>query len=169
MKVEDIVKYSNPFLRKNAEQVDEIDENTRALIKDMFAIMEEAGGIGLAAPQVGVSKRVITISLNEKKFNRLALVNPVVAYSSNESEVMEEGCLSIPGVNADVSRPVRVVVKGTTRTGRVVEITAEHLLARVLQHEIDHLNGILFIDRVNDREKSRIQEDLQALQKQPAG
>jgi len=169
MKVEDIVKYPNPFLRKNAEQVEEIDENTRALIKDMFATMEEAGGIGLAAPQVGVSKRVITISLNEKKFNRLALVNPVIEYSSNESEVMEEGCLSIPGVNADVSRPVRVVVKGTTRTGRVVEITAEHLLARVLQHEIDHLNGVLFIDRVNEREKSRIQEDLQVLQKQPAG
>ncbi len=169
MKVEDIVRYPNPFLRKNAEQVEEIDENTRALIKDMFAIMEEAGGIGLAAPQVGVSKRVITISLNEKKFNRLALVNPVIEYSSNEREVMEEGCLSIPGVNADVSRPVRVVVKGTTRTGRVVEITAEHLLARVLQHEIDHLNGVLFIDRVNEREKSRIQEDLQALQKQPAG
>lgn len=168
MTPDDIRKYPDPFLRKNAAHVAEIDENIRALMKDMFTMMEEAGGIGLAAPQVGVSKRVITISLNEKKFNRLVLVNPVVEYSSDENEVMEEGCLSIPGINADVRRPVRVVVKGITRSGRMVEITAEHMLARVLQHEIDHLNGVLFIDRVSSQERSRIQEDLQTLQKQPA-
>jgi peptide deformylase len=168
MTPDDIRKYPDPFLRKNAAHVAEIDENIRALVKDMFTMMEEAGGIGLAAPQVGVSKRVITISLNEKKFNRLVLVNPVVEYSSDENEVMEEGCLSIPGINADVRRPVRVVVKGITRSGRMVEITAEHMLARVLQHEIDHLNGVLFIDRVSSQERSRIQEDLQTLQKQPA-
>ncbi len=168
MTIDDIRKYPDPFLRKNAVNVAEIDENIRALIKDMFTMMEEAGGIGLAAPQVGLSKRVITISINEKKFNRFALVNPVVEYSSDETEVMEEGCLSIPGINADVRRPVRVVVKGITRSGRMVEITAEHLLARVLQHEIDHLNGVLLIDRVSSQERSKIQEDLQALQKQPA-
>jgi peptide deformylase len=168
MTTDDIRIYPDPFLRKNALQVDGIDDSIRTLIKDMFIIMEEAGGIGLAAPQVGVSKRVITVSINEKKFNRLALVNPVIEYSAEEKELMEEGCLSIPGINADVRRPSRVVVKGITRSGRMVEITAEHLLARVLQHEIDHLNGVLFIDRVSSQERSRIQEDLQALQKQPA-
>jgi len=168
MTTDDIRIYPDPFLRKNALQVDGIDDSIRALIKDMFIIMEEAGGIGLAAPQVGVSKRVIAVSINEKNFNRLALVNPVIEYSSDEKELIEEGCLSIPGINADVGRPSRVVVKGITRSGRMVEITAEHLLARVLQHEIDHLNGVLFIDRVSSQERSRIQEDLQALQKQPA-
>jgi peptide deformylase len=163
MTINDIRVYPDPVLRKVSEKVKRADESTDALIKDMFQIMEEAGGIGLAAPQIGVLKRIIAVSLKEKNFSRLALIDPVIECSSEETDYMEEGCLSIPGVNADVRRPLEVIVRGITRSGREVEITARNLLARVLQHEIDHLNGILFIDRLDDNEKKLIEKDLDDL------
>ena len=103
--------------------------------------------------------------INEKKFERLALINPVIESSSMETGIMEEGCLSVPGVNAAVERPQNVIVKSLTRSGRLIEISAENLLARVLQHEIDHLDGILFIDRLNSQERKRVEDDIEALRK----
>jgi peptide deformylase len=158
--------YPDPVLRKISDVVHEINESTRALIKDMFEIMEEEGGIGLAAPQVGISKRIIVLSLKEKNFEKMALVNPVIVSSSKETAFMEEGCLSIPGINADVQRSTKLIARGLTRSGRIVEITASNLLTRVLLHEIDHLNGVLFIDRLNDKEKKKVEDDLQALYQQ---
>ncbi|MFW6180565.1 MAG: peptide deformylase [Spirochaetota bacterium] len=159
-----IVTYPAPLLRRTAEEVHLPDETLSELVNDMFAAMQENDGVGLAAPQVGVSRRIIVVSLEDKEFSRLALINPTVEYVSQRTGTAEEGCLSIPGVRADVRRPVEAVVRGTTRSGRTVEITARDLLARVLLHEIDHLNGVLFIDRVDRRERSRIASDLAALE-----
>jgi peptide deformylase len=163
MAVERVRVFPDPELRRVSEEVILPDESVRALVGDMFRIMGEEGGIGLAAPQVGVSKRVIVVSVEEKGFERLALINPVIVFSSRETVVFEEGCLSIPGVRADVERPSRVVVRGITRSGRLVEIDAADLLARVLQHEIDHLNGVLFIDRLKPEERQKAERDLQVL------
>lgn len=165
MTVNDIKIYPDPVLRIKSETVTGIDKETGELIKDMFEIMEVADGIGLAAPQIGISKRIIVISINEKKFERLALINPVIESYSTQTGILEEGCLSVPGVNAEVERPQKIVVKSLTRSGRLVEISADNLLARVLQHEIDHLDGILFIDRLNSQERKRVEEDIEALQK----
>ena len=156
--------YPDPGLRLVSEEVDRPDEHIQALIRDMFEVMGEESGIGLAAPQLGVSKRVIVVSVQEKGFERMALINPVVVSSSKDTALFEEGCLSIPGVRADVERPSRVVVRATTRSGRFVEITAADLLARVLQHEIDHLNGVLFIDRLKPEERQKVEQDLIVLQ-----
>lgn len=153
-------------MRKISDEVHEINESTRALIKDMFEIMEEEGGIGLAAPQVGISKRIIVLSLKEKNFEKMALINPVIVSSSKETAFMEEGCLSIPGINADVQRSTKLIARGLTRSGRMVEITASNLLTRVLLHEIDHLDGVLFIDRLSDKEKKKVEGDLQTLYQQ---
>ena len=158
--------YPDPFLRLQSEEVDEVDDSLLDLIEKMFVAMEDERGIGLAAPQIGVSKRIIVVSIEEKKFNRLALINPVIVHLSSDMEVMEEGCLSVPGVNADVERPVEAVVRGTTKNGRLVEISAQGLLARVLQHEIDHLNGVLFIDRLSTKERERIDKELAELERQ---
>jgi peptide deformylase len=166
-----IVTYPDPLLRRSADQVDSpvqedgSDQVLKALINDMFTTMLQNDGIGLAAPQVGVSRRVIVISVGDREFSRLALINPTVEYVSPRTELAEEGCLSIPGVRADVVRPIEAVVKGTTKSGRLVEINARDLLARVLLHEIDHLNGVLFVDRVNKRERNRIASGLSALER----
>ncbi len=163
-----VKKYPDPFLRKPAEEVAKIDDSVTSLIKSMFDVMEEEGGIGLAAPQIGESKRIIVVSIDEKNFDRLALINPVIRHLSTETDVMEEGCLSIPGVNADVERPVQAVVQGMTKSGRLIEISAEGLLARVLQHEIDHLDGVLFIDRLTSKERKSIASELEDLEREYA-
>ena len=163
-----IKRYPDPFLRKRSEEVNEIDDSLQELISDMFSAMEEERGIGLAAPQVGVAKRVIVISVEDRKFSRLALINPVIVHLSGETDVTEEGCLSLPGVNADVERSIEAVVRGTTKNGRLVEISAKGLLARALQHEIDHLDGILFIDRLNPKERKSISKELEELDRQYA-
>ena len=166
MAVREVKKYPDPFLRKRSEEVPEVNEEIQAIIADMFETMDEEDGVGLAAPQIGISRRIIVISVDEKGFDRLALINPVVEYFSDDISTMEEGCLSVPGINADVTRPSKVVVKGITKNGRGVEITASGLLSRALQHEIDHLNGTLFIDRINNREKKRIESELEELKRQ---
>lgn len=160
-----IRKYPDPILRRLSEEIHQVDDNIQVIIDDMFETMDEEEGVGLAAPQVGISKRIIVVSLEKDKGGRLALINPVIDYLSDEREYREEGCLSIPGVNAEVLRPIKVMVHGYARSGRLIEVTAHDLLARALQHEIDHLNGVLFIDRLDGEEKKRIASDLEALQK----
>jgi len=158
-----IKKFPDPVLRKLSTEVEKIDDSIQTLIQDMFRVLKEEGGIGLAAPQIGISKRIIVVSLKERGFEKLALVNPIIEYYSSETESMEEGCLSLPGISAEVKRSGKVLVRGFTRSGREVEITAIDLLARVLQHEIDHLDGILFIDRLSRKQKKRIEDDIASL------
>jgi len=133
-------------LRRRARPVGKVTLDVQRLIEDMFATMRAANGLGLAAPQVGEGKRVLVAEVEERL---VALVDPVLVCAEGE-EVATEACLSIPGVVAPVRRAARVVVKGKNRRGRGITVNAEGMLARVLQHEIDHLDGILFLDRVED-------------------
>ena len=139
----------DPVLRQAAKPVAEITDATRALIADMFETMYAEDGVGLAAPQVGIGERVIVVDPRDEEGKGFALVNPVILERSAETERAEEGCLSIPGLKEIVERPARVVVEGLDAEGRAVRLDAGDLLGRILQHEIDHLDGILFLDRVS--------------------
>jgi len=130
-------------LRKKSKKVEKIDERVQLLISDMIDTMYHADGVGLAAPQVGILKRIVVIDVGE---GVIALINPEIVSQSGE-EIDYEGCLSIPGVRAQVKRPANVVVKALDREGKEIEINGSGLLARALCHEIDHLDGILFIDK----------------------
>jgi peptide deformylase len=155
MAIRDIVLMGEPVLRKEAEEVTVFDDALRALVRDMFETMYHADGIGLAAPQIGVSRRIVVVDLRRSEEDeaeepqRVALVNPVIAWSSDDTYKQSEGCLSIPGLEEVVQRPVSVRVQGKDPDGNDVEIDAEDLYARALQHEIDHIDGILFVDRVS--------------------
>jgi peptide deformylase len=136
-------------LRKPAAEIQEIDEELRLLIEDMYETMYEAEGIGLAGPQVGVSRRVCVVDLNDGQTPRMALINPRVVESGKQTDRAEEGCLSIPGVVGLVTRPAEIVVEALDPDGSRIRLEASDLLARCLQHEIDHLDGVLFIDRLS--------------------
>jgi peptide deformylase len=137
------------ILRDRAAEVTAITPELQTLIDDMFETMYAEEGVGLAAPQVGVSQRIIVIDPHEEGVPGFALINPVILESSKDVERGEEGCLSIPGVKDIVERPYSVVAEGQNPDGTMRKIEAEGLLARILQHEVDHLNGILFIDRLS--------------------
>ena len=138
-------------LRERAMPVETVTDETRRLIRDMFDTMYDAEGIGLAAPQVGISERVMVVDVADEdgRHHVHALVNPEIVEAARETDKATEGCLSIPGIEEDVTRPVRVVVEGLSPSGEPVRIEAEGLLARALQHEVDHLDGILFIDHLS--------------------
>jgi peptide deformylase len=149
MAIRDIRILGDPVLRQKAESLDGVDAETRRLIADMFDTMYEADGVGLAAPQVGVGQRVIVVDPRDENVKPFALINPMIVEFGRELDRGEEGCLSIPGVKDVVERPATVVVNALDGEGNPVHIAAEGLLARVLQHEIDHLDGILFFDRIS--------------------
>lgn len=154
--IRDIVLMGDPVLRTEAEAITVFDNDLRALVRDMYATMYHADGIGLAAPQIGLSLRVIVVDLRrpdsddeDEEFERIALVNPVVTWSSEETAKQSEGCLSIPGLEETVQRPAEVRVEGRDPEGEEIIIETDGLFGRALQHEIDHLNGVLFVDRVS--------------------
>ena len=138
-----------PVLRQRAAEVEAVDDDVRRLIRDMFDTMYAANGQGLAAPQVGVSRRIIVLDVPQSDAPAYALINPRIVEQSAETARAEEGCLSIPGVSDVVERPARVVVEALDADGAPVRIAADGDLARCLQHEIDHLDGILYIDRLS--------------------
>jgi len=142
----------NPCLRQKAKTIEQIDKNIKKLAKDMVEVMDEQNGAGLAAPQVGQSLRMIVVGLfrGPRKFRDLALVNPRIISSSTEVCVEEEGCLSLPGVFAPVARCRQVVVGYQNLRGKEMIAEFSDINARVVQHEIDHLDGILFIDLIKD-------------------
>jgi peptide deformylase len=141
----EVLHHPNPVLKSHAADVDPSgDGSLRDLVRAMAETMYEENGIGLAAPQVGVDKRVIVFDVDD---NLAALCNPVITELGEEVVVEEEGCLSVPGIMVPVERARRVVCSGQTIEGREIMIEAEDLLARVLQHEIDHLDGIIILDR----------------------
>ena len=146
-------------LRKRADEVKLPDAELDALIDDMFETMYEAKGIGLAAPQIGISRRLIVVDVGDEsgaERGPFALYNPRVVEAGKEMDKHEEGCLSIPGVSGVVERPWTVVVEGEDRQGNPVRIEADAMLARCLQHEIDHLDGVLFIDRLSPLKRNMI-------------
>ncbi len=139
----------DPVLRRKAEPVAEITDAVRTLLDQMLETMYAEDGVGLAGPQVGESVRVIVVDPREEEQPALALINPVVIAASEDTSRREEGCLSIPGLSDVVERPAEVVVEALDRGGESVRIEADGLLACILQHEIDHLDGVLFLDRVS--------------------
>jgi peptide deformylase len=158
MPIRPILVLPDPRLRLVSESVPSIDGDIRRLIDDMFETMYDAPGIGLAAIQVGVPKRVITADIAKKDEPRdpQVFINPEILSSSDERSVYEEGCLSIPDIHEDVERPTKVRVRYLDRDGKAQEVDAEGLLATCLQHEIDHLNGVLFIDHLSKLKRDRI-------------
>jgi len=161
MAILEIKKFNEPVLRKKCEEVKKVDEKIRKLIVDMVQTMKEEKGIGLAAPQVGVSKRVIIVQTDLEGRRILALVNPKIIKKSQEKEMDEEGCLSFPGIFLEIKRAKEVEVEGLDIKGEKIKLKAKGLLARVFQHEIDHLDGILFIDRISFWQRLKIRKKLQ--------
>ncbi len=151
----DILTVPDSRLRKVARPVTEVDDATRALVDDMFDTMYNAPGIGLAATQVNVHKRVVVMDLSEDKSDAIVLINPELVAREGE-KVMQEGCLSIPGIFEDITRAASVTVKALDRDGKPFEREADGLLAACIQHEIDHLDGKLFLDYLSPLKRNRI-------------
>ncbi len=151
-----ILEVPHPMLKRRAAPVERVDEEIRRLVRDMFETMYEAPGIGLAAPQVGVGRRLCVIDVSEEKNTPLCLVNPRITWRSENLASAEEGCLSLPDQYAEVTRPDAVEVVYLDEQGEERKLRAEGLLARCIQHEIDHLDGILFIDHISALKRNMI-------------
>lgn len=152
MALREIVTLPAPVLRRKARKVTDFGPELQTLIDDMIETMREAPGVGLAAPQVDAPLRLIVVEYGDDEDENIppklyTLINPEITRFSSDSEVGTEGCLSIPGFAGDVERPLGVTVKGLNRRGQPIKIKAEGWLARIFQHEIDHLDGVLFTDR----------------------
>jgi peptide deformylase len=156
MAIRPILTAPDPRLKAVSHDVARVDAEIRLLIDDMFDSMYEANGIGLAAIQIGVAKRVIVMDLTPKDGENAPLVyiNPRIVWASEETAVFEEGCLSVPDIWDDVERPARVHVEHLDRDGKLVTLEAEGLLATCLQHEMDHLEGVLFLDHLSKLKRS---------------
>ncbi len=165
-RIHEVVKYPDPVLSKPAETVTVFDEEIAQLVEEMFDSMYAAQGIGLAAPQINIAKRitVIDVSFKERPADKLALINPVVL-DKNGKQVEEEGCLSLPEIREKVQRAAWVKVRAQNVKGETFEVEGEELLARALQHEIDHLNGILFIDHLSRLKRDLVQRRIKKLQR----
>lgn len=160
-----ILQYPDPILSQIAEPVTSFDDNLKLLASNMAETMYSAPGIGLAANQVGVLKRIIVVDVSEDHSNLLTLINPEILAHSDTLEECEEGCLSLKGLYEKVKRPDKVTVRAQNLDGQPFEIQAEGLLAVCLQHEIDHLNGIVFIDHLSRLKKDRAKTKLQKLRR----
>jgi len=161
MSMKKIRVYGDPVLREKAKPVEGIDESIDQLVRDMFSVLEIEGGIGLAANQIGVPLRVIIVSAPSDDGTRieLALVNPVITSAEGWLE-HEEGCLSVPGIYEEVRRRAKVTVEGLQLSGERYEAGYEDLPATVFQHEIDHLDGVLFVDRISPLKRRLLEKEL---------
>ncbi|MDR6769860.1 peptide deformylase [Azospirillum sp. BE72] len=160
----------HPILKRKAQPVAEVDARVVKLMDDMVETMYDANGIGLAAPQVGVLDRVIVVDVHEKgePANPIRLANPEIVWSSDEKAVCEEGCLSVPEQYAEVTRPQRIRVRYLDEKNQQQEIEADGMLATCIQHEIDHLNGVLFVDYLSMLKRNILLKKVQKMQKATA-
>ena len=140
----------DPVLRQKAKRVPTIDKSIHRLIDDMMETLQQANGVGLAAPQIGVSLRVVVLKMPEE--GPIAIINPEIVKRSGEREIVE-GCLSLPGYAGEIKRSISVTIKGLNRQGKAIRIRATGLMAQTLEHELDHLNGILYIDHIESHDK----------------
>jgi peptide deformylase len=163
-----ILHFPNPRLRIKAKPVSVVDDSIRTLADDMLETMYEAPGIGLAATQVDRHLRMLVLDISEDKSAPMVFINPVLTPLTDECVPYEEGCLSVPGSYDEVQRPARVRVNALDRDGKPFSLDADGLLAVCLQHEVDHLDGKLFVDYLSPLKRQRIQTKLQKLQKQRA-
>ncbi|MCB1831996.1 MAG: peptide deformylase [Geminicoccaceae bacterium] len=155
-----IIEVPDPILKRPTDRVEQYDDDLRRLLDDMLETMYDAPGIGLAGPQVGVSRRLAVIDISEEKNEPVRLVNPSIEWRSDTIVQAEEGCLSLPGQYADIRRPDAVHVCYLDEYGREQRIEADGLLARCLQHEIDHLDGILFTDHISSLKRNMVMRKL---------
>jgi peptide deformylase len=162
-----ISRYGSDVLRKVAEPVEEITDEIRQLARDMLERMYDSDGVGIAAPQIGVSRRIIIVDVDpyDPSKDPIALINPEIVDRQGQKSA-EEGCLSVPDIRGEVKRAERVTVEGLDLDGNKVRIEATELLARALQHEIDHLNGVLFIDHLSRLKHRLIKKQLQDIEKE---
>lgn len=172
MAVRDIVLLGDPILRERAREVEAFDEALRDLVRDMFHTMAFAEGAGLAAPQIGVDLRVLVVDAGRgrpEEDGRFALVNPTIVEAAERIERESEGCLSVPGVSEVVARPARVVVEGYDPDGAPLRVEGTGLLGRALQHEVDHLDGVLFFDRISPLKRKLLLNRYRKLQAEEVG
>lgn len=166
----DICIYGNAVLRRKAQPVKQFDESLKKFVDDMLETMVEKDGVGLAAPQIGKSVRVAVIDTSGGEEDPCVLINPEITWLSDEIEEYDEGCLSIPDIRLNVKRPARCSVRAFDASGKEYRIEqAEGLLARALQHEIDHLEGILFVDRVSPLQRQLVASKLKKMAKSSRG
>jgi peptide deformylase len=161
MAILEILEYPDKRLRTIAKPVNNVNDNIRKIIDDMFDTMYEAPGIGLAATQVNVHQRIITMDLSEDKNEPMVFINPEVTVLEGELESMQEGCLSVPGFYEDVTRIEHCLVNALDRDGKAFEVEARGLLAVCIQHEIDHLEGKLMVDYLSPLKRNRIKSKLE--------
>mgnify|MGYP003513653288 FL=1 len=166
MAILNILEFPDPRLRTIAKAVEQVDDELRQLIDDMFETMYDAPGIGLAATQVNVHKRLVVMDLSEDKNEPLVFINPEFEPLTDEVEQYQEGCLSVPGFYENVDRPQKVKIKALDRDGQPFELIAEGLLAVCIQHECDHLNGKLFVDYLSTLKRDRIKKKLEKQHRQ---
>jgi len=156
-----ILEFPDPRLRTVAQDVEQVNSAIQTLVDDMFETMYDAPGIGLAATQVNVHKRVVVIDVSENKDQALVFINPEITVLDETLFDYEEGCLSVPGFYEDITRPKQVLVKALSRDGEPFELEAEGLLAVCIQHEADHLKGKLFVDYISNIKRQRIRKKLE--------
>src|SRR5256714_12325612 len=159
-----IRRFGDPVLKSKATTVDRFDDALRAQVARMAGIMGDAMGVGLAAPQLGVSQRLLVYRVGQDA-PLIALANPEIEWSSEDDETLEEGCLSIPGIQVDIDRPVHVRVRGRDENGEERVVEASGLEARVIQHEIDHLDGVLILDRASREQRKEAIRTLRELER----
>lgn len=157
----EILEFPDPRLRKVAEPVTEVDDVVRSIISDMLETMYDANGIGLAATQVNIHRRIVVIDVSEERSEPLVFINPEITVLSEEPESYEEGCLSVPGFHETVERPKCIKVDALDEHGEAFSIEPEGVLAVCIQHELDHLNGNLFVDYLSSMKRNRIRKKLE--------
>lgn len=166
-----VYEYPHPVLKQKAEKVAGVDDEVRKFLDDMLETMYASNGCGLAAPQVGVSKRVVVIDIAHEgeEPTPIYMVNPEIVWKSEETEICEEGCLSLPSLRAEVERPASVKIRYLDYNGKECELLAEDFLAVAVQHELDHLDGILYIDHVSRLKRQMLVKKLEKIRKEQSG
>ncbi|MEH6346865.1 MAG: peptide deformylase [Bermanella sp.] len=161
MAILDILEFPDPRLRTKAKPVTEVTDKIRGIINDMFETMYDAPGIGLAASQVNVHQQIVVIDVSEDKSEPLVFINPKVTVLDGELELMQEGCLSVPGFYEDIERIEHCKIEALDKDGNSFELEANGLLAVCIQHELDHLDGKLFVDYISNTKRDRIRKKLE--------
>lgn len=153
-----VVRIGDPVLRQKAVRVEQFGESLKQILDEMVVLMKKKSGVGLAAPQVGIPERFFVVQVPGEQ--PIAFVNPEILETSLETADFTEGCLSVPGVWGDISRPASVRIQAMNAEGKVFRLDADGYLARIIQHEYDHLNGVLFVDRLNEKDSAKIRKKL---------
>jgi len=157
-----IITLGNELLRQKAQKIEKIDDEIVKLSQDMIKVLDRDNGIGVAGPQIGIMKRIFVVKVNDEE--NLTFINPSILETSIKTAKYEEGCLSIPGIYSSVARPESIKVQAWNEKGRPFTIEADGILARVIQHEYDHLEGVLFLDRLPENKRKKLVEKYEKLQ-----